>query len=136
MDADQINQVVGYVGAIVLAGISMAVVFRREKQLDDPDDDSVVYLEQLLKVTNLHTEGKYLVRILRQSGNLQKEDQIFYSPEAAIKAAIATFKRAKIEYVFITDNTETQFCFRRPYYHHGGKAEGRKVGSVEIYKVE
>jgi len=62
--------------------------------------------------------------------------QIFDSYEAAIKAATTTFKRAKIEYAFITANTETEFFFRRAYYHHGGSAEGKKVGSVEIYKVE
>jgi hypothetical protein len=74
--------------------------------------------------------------VLRQSGNLQKDDQVFDTHEAAIKAAISTFKRAKIEYAFITKNTNVEFFFRRPYHHHGGSSEGKKVGSIEIYKIK
>lgn len=136
MDAQQLNTVIGLIGGAILFGFTVALISKRERQLDDPDDDSVVYLDQLKDTSSLQHGGKYLVRILRQSGNLQKDDQIFESPEKAIGAAITTFKRAKIDYVFIEKNTEVEFWFRRPYHHHGGKAEGKKVGSVEIYKVE
>jgi len=121
---------------VILILITCAVSAGKEKQLDDPDDDSVVYLDQLESTSNLQLGGKYLVRILRQSGNLQKEDQYFNSPTLAIKTAITTFKRAKIDFVLISKNSEVELFFRRTYHHHGGSAEGKKVGAVEIYKVE
>lgn len=136
MDAQQINTVLGLVIALIMGIVTWATISKREEQLDDPDDDSVVYLDQILEMCLLQHNGKYLLRVLRQSGNLQKDDQIFDSHEAAIKNAISTFKRAKIDYAFISKNTETEYFFRRPYHHHGGSAEGKKVGSIEIYKVE
>ncbi len=116
--------------------ITFAVSSSRERQLDDTNDDSVVYLDKLEEVFTLQENGKYLVRILRQSGNLQKDDQVFDCPRKALKTAISTLKRAKIDFVLISKNTEVEFFFRRTYHHHGGSAEGKKVGSVEIYKVE
>lgn len=136
MDAQQTNTVLGLVIALIMGIVTWATISKREEQLDDPDDDSIVYLDQILEMCSLQHDGKYLLRVLRQSGNLQKDDQIFDSHEAAIKNAISTFKRAKIDYAFISINTETEYFFRRPYHHHGGSAEGKKVGSIEIYKVE
>ena len=124
------------IAGVIMILITFAVSSSREKQLDDPNDDSVVYLDKLEEVSTLQENGKYLVRILRQSGNLQKDDQIFDSPNQAIKTAASTLKRAKIDYVLISKNTDVEFFFRRTYHHHSGSAEGKKVGSVEIYKVE
>ncbi len=96
MDAQQTNTVLGLVIALIMGIVTWATISKREEQLDDPDDDSVVYLDQILEMCSLQHDGKYLLRVLRQSGNLQKDDQIFDSHEAAIKNAISTFKRAKI----------------------------------------
>ncbi len=133
---EQTNTIVGLIFGVIMVLITWAITSKRERQLDDPNDDSVVYLNQLIKTSTLQRGGTYLLRVLRQSGNLQKDDQVFDTHEAAIKAATTTFKRAKIEYAFITKNTTTEFFFRRPYHHHGGSAEGKKVGSIEIYKIE
>ncbi|MGY0564450.1 MAG: hypothetical protein ACW7DQ_13335 [Paraglaciecola chathamensis] len=133
---EQTNTIVGLILSVIMAIITWATIFKREQHLDDPNDDSVVYLDQLVATSTLQCGGKYLLRVLRQSGNLQKDDQVFDTHEAAIKAAISTFKRAKIEYAFITKNTNVEFFFRRPYHHHGGSAEGKKVGSIEIYKID
>jgi hypothetical protein len=124
------------IAGVIMILITFAVSSSRERQLDDPNDDSVVYLDKLEEVSTLQENGKYLVRILRQSGNLQKDDQTFDCPNKAIKTAISTLKRAKIDFVLISKNTDVEFFFRRTYHHHGGSAEGKKVGSVEIYKVE
>ncbi|MET1257189.1 hypothetical protein [Aliikangiella maris] len=132
----QTNTIVGLIIAVAMAIVSWVTIYSRQRQLDDPSDDSVVYFYQLIDVCKLQPSGKYLLRVLRQRGNLQKDDQIFSSYESAIKAAVSTFKRAKIECAYITKNTEVEFFFRRPYCHHGGSAEGKKVGSVELYKIE
>ncbi|MCP8689862.1 hypothetical protein [Marinobacterium sedimentorum] len=130
------NTIIGLIIAVAMAIVTWVTITSRQRQLDDPNDDSVVYFDQLIDVCKLQSGGKYILRVLRQSGNLQKDDQVFSSYESAIKSAISTFKRAKIECAYITNNTEVEFFFRRPYYHHGGSAEGKKVGSVEIYKIE
>jgi hypothetical protein len=105
------------------------------RRLEDPDDKSVVYLDEIVGISSLQEGGQYQVRIVRQSGNLQQEDRIFDDKEKAIKAAVSTFKRAKIEYVAVDANTPTEFFFRRPYHCHRGRSEGKKVAKAEIYKV-
>ncbi|WP_130203235.1 hypothetical protein [Pseudidiomarina tainanensis] len=105
------------------------------RALDDPNDDSVLALDELVGKSKLESGGEYLVRIHRQSGNLQKDDQLFSSPEAAIKAAVSTFRRAKIEFAVMEENSSAEMRFRRPHYHHGGAAEGKKVGRARIFKI-
>lgn len=115
--------------------VSLVVLVLQQQKLDDPNNTEVVYLDQLSGLCNLTKPGKYMLRTLRQSGNLQKDDQIYNSLESALKAGISTFKRAKIEYVVISKNTESIFGFRRPYHNHRGTKEGKKVGSIEIHRV-
>ena len=133
---EQTNTILGLVLGVIMMIITWATISKRERQLDDPNDDSVVYLDQITNTSKLQSGGEYLLRVLRQSGNLQKDDQIFSSKESAIKTAASTFRRAKIDYVFITKNTNVELFFRRPYHHHGGSSEGKKVGSVEIHKIK
>tara|TARA_R110001583_G_C5328084_1_gene378014 strand:+ start:27 stop:428 length:402 start_codon:yes stop_codon:yes gene_type:complete len=125
-------------GLVLLAGLLIAGVIamlNQEQKLDDPDNTEVVYLDQLIEVCAMRGMGNFRLRILRQSGNPRKDNQYFENADRAIKAAITTFKRAKIVYVVITANEAPHFNFRRPFHHHGGKAEGKKVGSVEITRV-
>lgn len=129
------------IGWILLAGLlvaSLIAMSNQQKKLDDPNNTEVVYLDQLIEICAMRGLGNFRLRILRQSGNPQKDDQYFDNADnadKAIKAAVTTFKRAKIDYVVITANEATHFNFRRPYRHHGGKAEGKKVGSVEITRM-
>ena len=126
------------IGLVLLAGLliaSLVALLNQEQKLDDPDNTEVVYLDQLIELCAMRGMGNFRLRILRQSGNPQKEDQYFENADRAIKAAVTTFKRAKIDYVVITANEAPHFNFRRPYHHHGGKAEGKKVGSVEITRM-
>ncbi|MFE8073462.1 hypothetical protein QQM79_20590 [Marinobacteraceae bacterium S3BR75-40.1] len=126
------------IGLLILGGLLVAsfiAMLNQQQKLDDPNNTEVVYLDQLLDICAMRGLGNFRLRIFRQSGNLQKNDQYFDNADKAIKAAITTFKRAKIDYVVITANEAPHFNFRRPYHHHGGKAEGKKVGSVEITKM-
>lgn len=120
-------------GALVI-GV-FVVMLNQQQKLDDPNNTEVVYLDQLPQVCGLTEPGNFRVRIFRQSGNLQKDDQFFTSVGDAIKVATSTFKRAKIDYVVITTNEEANFSFRRPYHDHRGVKEGKKVGKVEIRRM-
>jgi|TARA_R110002012_G_scaffold281357_2_gene470394 hypothetical protein len=108
---EQTNTILGLVLGVIMIIITWATISKRERQLDNPNDDSVVYLDQLTDTSKLQSGGEYLLRVLRQSGHLQKDDQTFSSKESAIKAAVSTFRRAKIDYVFITKNTNAKLFF-------------------------
>lgn len=136
MDAKEAEILIAIVVGLILIVSIIISTANKQKALEDPNDDSVVYLDGLIAKSNLQHGGEYLLRIYRQSGNLQKDDQLFDSPTQAIKAAVSTFKRAKIECACILKNSEVELFFRRPYHHHGGSAEGKKVGSIEIYKIK
>ncbi|MCR9189758.1 MAG: hypothetical protein NXH96_13295 [Alteromonadaceae bacterium] len=132
MESAEVIALVVLVGLMVAGFIAM---LNHQQKLDDPDNTEVVYLDQLIEICAIRGLGNFRLRILRQSGNPQKDDQYFDNADKAIKAAVTTFKRAKIDYVVITANEAPHFNFRRPYHHHGGKAEGKKVGSVEITRM-
>ena len=127
---------IGYVllGVFILG--SFVALLIQQKKLDDPNNDEVVYLDQLLALSKLSGKGFFILRTLRQSGNLQKEDREFTDFREAIAAGISTFKRAKIEYVMISKNDGNSFVVRRPYWNHRGRSEGKKVGSFEVYRVD
>ena len=78
------------------------------QKLDDPNDTSVVYLDQIASVAKLKTASAFGLRIYRQSGYLQQDDREFSAasgetdPSKVIAEAIKTFRRAKINYV-VTD---------------------------------
>jgi hypothetical protein len=107
----------------------------QQQKLDDPENTEVVSLDKIVSISLLAMDGEYLLRTYRQSGNLQQDDRLFSDYESAIKAAVSTFKRAKIDSVVIDSNCSTELVFRRLNYCHRGSSEGKKVGSVSISKV-
>lgn len=126
---------IGLILLLIIVVIGFLWMLAQQQKLEDPNDESVVYTEAVNRVSLLQAGGRYQVRIIRQSGNLQQDDRIFDNKEKAINAAVSTFKRAKIEYVAVDKNTGTEFFFRRPYHCHRGRSEGKKVAKAEIYKI-
>lgn len=128
-------EIIGSIFFGLLMMFSISKIAGQSNALEDPENNEVIYPSQLLEVTLFHGSGEYVVQTYRQSGNLQQEDRVFDNHTAAIKAAISTFKRAKIDYVCVTKNTACELFFRRPYHDHKGRSEGKKVGSIKIVKV-
>jgi len=127
--------IIGYVliGVLLLATfIGYAVA---EGKLDDPNDTTVIHLERLPGVAKLTGNGRWLVRIIRQSGNVHSESEITGDASAAVSAALATFRRAKIGEIGIPENTESKLRFGRLYHNHRGSNEGKKVGSAHIERL-
>lgn len=127
--------IIGILGLLAIAAVGFASMNAKQKAADDPSNKDVVYLEQIFEVANLDVDSKYLVIIYRQSGNIQQKDKIYSSAKDAIKAAVTTFKRAKIPFVSITENSTDKLSFSRPWHSHKGSAEGRKVGAVLIMRM-
>lgn len=119
---------------IVLVIIGYVANKSSEKALEDPNDKSRIYLEQLPVIALLSGHGLFRVIILRQSGNLHAEYESASAVDA-LKKAMTTFRRAKIDTILVSQNTESVLHFKRLFYSHRGSAEGKKVGSVEITKI-
>lgn len=129
MDA---GMILGLVGMVVIALIGFASSSAKEAAANDEEDKSVLYLDKLAEISLLEQEKPHLVIIFRQSGNIQQKDKVYPTAYHAIKAAVSTFKRAKIPYVVINENSSKRLAFSRPSYNHRGAAEGKKVGSAVI----
>ena len=113
----------------------LIVAYNQDQKLKDPTDTEVVFTDQLREIAMLTGTLQYLVRIIRQSGNLQQDDKIFELAEQAVTSAVSTFRRAQIDHVVIVLNTQDRLVFRRSYHSGRGTKEGKKVGSVEISRL-
>lgn len=119
----------------VIAGLGLWHSKSVQDALDDPKNNSVVSLNDLHDVIDLPRDGQFIVSIYRQSGNLQQDEKIYTTSQAALRSAVSTFARAKIDVVIVDRNDDSQFAFRRAFHSHRGRAEGKKVGSAVIRKV-
>jgi hypothetical protein len=107
-----------------------------EWRLRDPNDHSVVYLHQVEEIASLSCDGPFLVRTYRQSGNLHQDDRVTDCAGFAVKAAVTTLRRAKIDYVVVSKNTPSALTLTRPFHCHRGRAEGKKIGWIEIHAAD
>lgn len=110
---EQTNTVVGLMFTVVMGAITWITIFKCVRTLNNPSDNTTLYLEPLSELSVLHHEGKYQLRALRQSSNLKKDDL-----DTVIKVAKGIFKRTK--------NTRTKQFIKRPYFREGGHAQGKK----------
>lgn len=118
------------IGGLLIGQLIRALII--EIRLRNPRDHRVIYLDQVEHVSSLNGAGPFLIRVSRQSGNLQQGDRIADDPNQAVKAAVTTMKRAGISYVCVPRNSESILRMKRPYHSHRGRAEGKKVGSIEV----
>ena len=125
----------GVLALVVLVVVSLIRNRALAKKLSDPADKTVVYTDQIEKISNLSGPGPFLVRVYRQSGNLQQDDRVCDTPMQAIRFGVSTFKRAKIDYVAIVFNSHAKLEFCRPSHDHRGRNEGKKVGGVVIIRM-
>lgn len=131
-----VNTLVGLALMGILALVYWLSIEESHKRLDDPDDDRTLWLDQLPEKIALAPAGTYRVTVLRQSGNVHAERVVTGSAQDALKVALATFRRAKIDAVHVGRNTRQELSFGRMYHDHRGKAEGKKVGRAVIAVLE
>lgn len=130
--AQLINTVIGLVMMGGLALVYWLVVEESHKRLDDPDDDRTVWLDQLPNKVALAPHGTYRVTVLRQSGNVHAERVVTGTAQDALKVALATFRRARVQAVHVGRNLPHELSFGRMYHDHRGKSEGKKIGRAVI----
>lgn len=134
--AQLVNTLVGLALMGVLALVYWLSIEESHKRLNDPEDDRTLWLDQLPDRIALAPAGTYRVTVLRQSGNVHAERLVTGSAQDALKVALATFRRARIDAVHVGRNTRQEFSFGRIYHDHRGKAEGKKVGRAVIAVLE
>ncbi|MGW8188990.1 hypothetical protein [Sphingomonas hankookensis] len=134
--AQLVNTLVGLALMGVLALVYWLSIEESHKRLDDHEDDRTLWLDQLPEKIALAPAGTYRVTVLRQSGNVHAERVVTGSAQDALKVALATFRRAKIDAVHVGRNTRQELSFGRMYHDHRGKAEGKKVGRAVIVVLE
>lgn len=123
---------VGAAGIALLLGL----IFMQLNKLADPENQTVVYLDELPGLVALQGSGLYVLNLYRQSGNLYADGKVFDTPADAVAAAMSTFRRAQIDSVAIQINTADKLDVSRAFFSHRGRAEGKKVGAFEIIRVD
>lgn len=109
---------------------------KKQKAHDNPADQTVVDYDQLHDICRLEDGGQYVVITYRQSGNEHQDRRLYDSIESAITAGATTMIRSQIPYVLIRHNDAKHFEFGRPFHDARGRQEGKKVGWIEIVRVE
>ena len=139
----QAETMFGLAMALVLGLVTFIALSKTDRKLNDPNDSEIIFTDQILEQANLRPAKQYTIHIYRQSGNPQQPDRIVEAeggfdvpPAEAIKLALTTLRRAKIDHVSLLENTETTLHVQRPLHQHGGKQEGKKVRGAIIKASE
>lgn len=119
---------------VIMITVGAIAASSAEQALDDPNDTSRVYLDQVAGLVLLAGAGPFRVTVFRQSGNVHAE-YLAQTASDAVGQAVSTFRRARIDAVRISRNTSDELHFNRLFYSHRGSSEGKKVASVEIRRV-
>ncbi len=117
-----------------LAILIVVVLLVKDQRLQDPENLETIFVPQMKDVCSLHN-GPVVSALLRQSGNLYRELGLFETAEAALLEIEKSFRRGKIESVYVQENTEARFQVIRLHHSHGGKAEGKKLGGAVIERA-
>ena len=119
--------------AIVVFGVIVfAAIFWSQEKLDDPNNKTFIYIEQIQDVWKLLPEADYDPVVWRQSGEIHSHSEFTMSREDALEYVLKTTRRAKIESVSVLENTEDEFTVRRLVQNARGRQEGKRVGGFTL----
>ncbi|WP_453977926.1 hypothetical protein [Brevundimonas sp. Marseille-Q4549] len=115
----------------------LVIVFyaKHAGEIADPDDQRVVYLDELPAVTALSAQGAFVVNLYRESGKPFDEGATYQTRDAALAAALASFRRAQIEAVAVRLNTPNRLDVSSAFLDHHGRAGGKNLGAFEIVRT-
>jgi hypothetical protein len=123
------------VGIVLLLLFVVVAALYGQARLNDPNDKEAIPTHEIESVCNLAPSGIFRISIMRQSGNLYKDPEVTQSREDSIQQILKTLERAKIDAVWIHENTPDRFKGWRLSHCHKGRAEGKKVGGFLIEKI-
>lgn len=117
---------------IVFGVIVFAAIFWSQEKLDDPNNETFIYIDQIQDVWKLLPEADYDPVVWRQSGEIHSHSEFTMSREDALEYVLKTMRRAKIESVSVLENTEDEFTVRRSVQNARGRQEGKRVGGFTL----
>lgn len=123
-------------GGGALALLAMVVYTLQEASGGAHSSGTQADLEHLHETSNLDPSALYDVVIWRQSGNLHRHGSTGVTKDQAIKEIVSTMRRAKVEFVTLDTNTESELTVWRAVYNARGKQEGKRVGGATIERSD
>jgi|688.fasta_scaffold329904_1 hypothetical protein len=123
------------VAVILLVVVMIVAAVCSQARLNDPNDKEAIHTHEIESVCKLAPNGIFRVSIIRQSGNLYKDPETIASREDSILRVSKTFERAKIDALWIHENTPERFKGWRLAHSDRGSAEGKKVGGFLIERI-
>ena len=117
---------------IVFGVIVFAAIFWSQEKLDDPNNETFIYIDQIQDIWKLLPEADYDPVVWRQSGEIHSHSEFTMSREDALEYVLKTMRRAKIESVSVLENTEDEFTVRRSVQNARGRQEGKRVGGFTL----
>ena len=121
-------EIIALVIFIAIVWVSFAI---KNSELADESNITTVYIDQMKDVVVM-SGGPVEVALIRQSGNLYRDLGVFHDASVAVDEVIKSFKRAKVDAVRISVNTQSEFKASRLFHNHRGSSEGKKLGGVII----
>ena len=119
--------------AIVVFGVVVfAAIFWSQEKLDDPNNETFIYIDQIQDIWKLLPEADYDPVVWRQSGEIHSHSEFTMSREDALEYVLKTMRRAKIDAVSVLENTEDEFTVRRSVQNARGRQEGKRVGGFTL----
>ena len=119
--------------AIVVFGVIVfAAIFWSQEKLDDPNNETFIYIDQIHDIWKLLPEADYDPVVWRQSGEIHSHSEFTMSREDALEYVLKTMRRAKIDAVSVLENTEDEFTVRRSVQNARGRQEGKRVGGFTL----
>lgn len=113
------------------AVVVVVLILVKEQRLQDPGRLDTIYVNQMREVCSL-ADGPVVAALIRQSGNLYRDLGRFDSADEAMHEIEKSFRRGRIDSVYVQTNTERRFQVIRLFHSHGGKAEGKKLGGAIV----
>ena len=130
------EQLVGLGVVAIFAFIMWLIHENTQAALDDPGNKKAIYLDQLGSVSELRGRGRWSITIIRQSGDFYSSKEVYGDADAALAAAVTSFRRAKIDGIGIIKNSATELHFGRLFHNHRGSNEGKKIGQAIVSLIE
>ena len=125
------KEIANIIALALFALIALAAWGYQHAKLQNTEDYSVIYVDQLQALTALG-EGPVYAILMRQSGNVYRELGDFENWRPALAEVIKAFNRAGIDSVMVRENEPDVLDIQRAFKSHGGKAEGKKLGGAVI----
>lgn len=133
---------VGWGAIIFMALFAVFGLMYQSQKLSDPNDQSLVYLDEIIEIAKLESADAYEVHFYRQSGNqykasetwrpsVENEDSSSTINRAALQHLIKTLRKSKWEAAWIIVNEIDHLELMRNFANQR-KNEGKRLGYVEV----